>query len=233
MTNLWRALGVVICVVAIAGAAGAAPSSAKVVITGDGVSAQPFEAGKLIETTIVPAGFAGDPLVSVSVDGIPCGLAQTPQPPTVSYEDLWRVLNWYPNPGDTTTRSVLTVDLSVDQDLRTFAAGGMASENITATLQLFGDSGPGQTLIDDDADTFVESVADGDSLVMLDTVSLSVTSPPGLVDDANNGWLVLTIEAGVEAFTPCPSETIPAPGAIALGALGTGLAAILRRRWSS
>lgn len=223
MMQSWRVVVVLTCVLSIAGAARAGHSFADVDVSGVSISVAPTQPGTQIETVVLDPVFAADPMLSLFAEDSECG-----PPPALdsgSYEDIWRVQRWYPS-GPFTD---LTVEILITQDLQTFEVGGLASENIVAKLELFGDA---WTPIDMDTASLVESVVDGATRTTTDSMSLTVTSPDGYVDGINFGWLKLTVSGSVEALTPPCPEPIPAPGAILLGSLGAGLVGMLRRRRS-
>ncbi|MDI6450800.1 PPC domain-containing protein [Anaerobaca lacustris] len=152
---------------------------------------------------------------AVTVEG-PLGEADTRDSEHTMY---WSTVDYATNP-----RTTITANFDVSLDLFAGNPGDAASAEYWIRLELFGIYG---TVIDfDEVRVEPVEIADGAGYADVMAVSLSVTTPPQIVDTVNNSQLYLRAYAKAEAFTAAAPDERDADGAIALthGTLRGGLA---------
>ncbi len=131
----------------------------------------------------------------------------------------WSTVDYATNP-----RTTITANFDVNLNLFAGNPGDAACAEYWIRLELFGIYG---TRIDfDEVRVAPIEIADGAEYVDVMAVSLSVTTPPEIVDTVNNSQLYLRAYAKAEAFTAAAPNERDADGVIVLtpGTLRVGLA---------
>ncbi|NLZ03939.1 MAG: hypothetical protein GXY19_02045 [Phycisphaerae bacterium] len=128
---------------------------------------------------------------------------------SATHEMVWTTLDYYTDP-----QATITANFTVSLDLSSGNAGNWSSAEYWIKLELVGQYG---TLIDcGEVRSGTITVVDGAGLSDSKTVSVSVTTPPRLVDYTNCAVLRLTAGATAEALTASLSDDGPDDGAIVL-----------------